>query len=174
MFFSPESMPIDHFLFRAGKSAPGAKEGMQKIESTLREIGRLDKSFLTMGDKSVVGTHVSKKTLGISVSNQVLEKFGFYPLNESADAHAETVGETIEKQKALQQMLRREGIRISDTDQVSNLLVFRESVVQTESLTSNVKNALHEIGHGVANLTQSTVDKNLLVRQLYLYDIMRS
>jgi len=172
MFRSSESMPIDHFLFRAGKSAPGAKEGMQKIESSLREIGRLDESFLTMGDKSVVGAHVTKKTLGISVSNQVLEKFGFEPLNERAMAHAETVGKTAKRQEALQQMLRHEGIRISNTDRVSNLLVFRESVVQRGSLTGNVKTALHEIGHGVSKLTQSTVDKNLLVGQLK--DIIRS
>jgi hypothetical protein len=172
MFRSSESMPIDHFLFRAGKSAPGAKKGMQEIESSLREIGRLDESFLTMGDKSVFGTNVSKKTLGISVSNQVLEKFGFEPLNERAAAHAETVGQSLTRHEALQRMLRHEGIGLSDTGRVSNLLVFRESVVQRESLTGNVKTALHEIGHGVSKLTQSTVDKNLLVGQLK--DIIRS
>jgi hypothetical protein len=166
MFRSSESMPIDHFLFRAGKSAPGAKEGMQKIESSLREIGRLDESFLTMGDKSVVGAHVSKKTLGISVSNQVLEKFGFQPLNKRSAGHAQVVGRNAKQREALQRMLRHEGIRISNTDQVSNLLVLGESVVKRGSLTSNVGTALHEIGHGVSRLTQSTMDRDRLSGEL--------
>ena len=164
--FRSESMPIDHFLFRAGKSAPGAKEGMERIESSLREIGRLDESFLTMGDKSIPGPGVSKRTLGISVSNDVLVKFGFLPLNDRASAHAQPVGENLTRQDHLQRMLSSEGIRIKNAGQVRNLLVFRESVVKKGSLTLNVGTALHEIGHGVSTLTNSSVDKTRLRSEL--------
>ena len=158
--FRSESMPIDHFLFRAGKSAPGAKEGMEAIESSLREIGRLDESFLTMGDKSIPGPGVSKRTLGISVSNDVLVKFGFHPLNDRALASAQTVGENLTRQDHLQRMLSSEGIRVKNAGQVTNLLVFRESVIKKRSLTHNVGTALHEIGHGVSALTRSGLDRD--------------
>ena len=164
--FRSESMPIDHFLFRAGKSAPGAKEGMERIESSLKEIGRLDESFLTMGDKSIVGPDVAKRTLGISVSNDVLAKFGFDPLNDRAAAHAQPLGGSLKSQELLQRMLRHEGIRISNTGQVRNLLVFRESVVKKGTLTLNVGTALHEIGHGVSTLTRSGVDRPHLRSEL--------
>ena len=164
--FRSESMPIDHFLFRAGKSAPGAKEGMERIESSLREIGRLDESFLTMGDKSIIGPDVAKRTLGISVSNDVLTKFGFDPLNDRAMAHAQPLGRSQKSQELLQRMLRHEGIRISNTGQVRSLLVFRESVVKKGSLTRNVGNALHEIGHGVSTITNSGLDRDRFTGEL--------
>jgi hypothetical protein len=146
----PVSMPIDHFMFAAGKSAPEAKKGMRALETNMKDIG-LDRSYIHMEENFVPASTMTRRTLGISVNNDVLAKFGFNPLGPTARAHAATVQPY--QRTALADMLKHEGIKIKDSNTISNLLVFNPNDVATESQTRMLKTGLHEIGHGVDNLT---------------------
>jgi len=152
MSLFPVSMPIDHFMFAAGKSAPEAKEGMRALETNMKDIG-LDRSYVYMGENSVAASGITRRTLGISVTNDVLTKFGFNPLRSTSRAHAATIQPR--QKAALAEMLKHEGIKIKDSNMISNLLVFNPSGVAESSQTRTLKTGLHEIGHGVDNLTNS-------------------
>jgi hypothetical protein len=143
------SMPVDHFIFRAGKSARGATEAMASMETNLKEIG-LDRSYISMSGRSVPSTLLTRKTLGVSISDEVLQKFGFEPVGASA-AHEHAIRQS--ELKPLGQMLQHEGIKIKDISSISNLLVFKESSLIGVSQTRNLKTALHEIGHAVSEKT---------------------
>jgi hypothetical protein len=168
--FVPVSMPVDHFMFRAGKSAPEAKEAMAALETNMKDIG-LDRKFISMGGKSVPAPVMTRRTLGLSVSNEVLEKFGFSPLLDSSAAHADTIRPN--QVKALQQMLQHEGIKIKDSNMITNLLVFKGSQASSASQTGNLKFALHEIGHGVSTVTDAAAKSNASRDFLYLNQSLR-
>jgi hypothetical protein len=148
----PVSMPIDHFMFAAGKSAPEAKKGMRALETNMKDIG-LDRSYIHMGENFVPAGGITRRTLGISVTNDVLTKFGFTPMRSTSRAHAATIQPR--QRAALADMLKHEGIKIKDSNMISNLLVFNPSEVAANSQTRTLKTGLHEIGHGVDNLTNS-------------------
>ena len=152
MSLFPVSMPIDHFMFAAGKSAPEAKEGMRALETNMKDIG-LDRSFIHMEEQVLPASTITRRTLGISVTNDVLTKFGFDPVSSRSRAHASTVPRS--QRAALADMLKHEGIKIKDSNTISNLLVFKPSEVAGSSQTATLKTGLHEIGHSVDNLTNS-------------------
>ena len=152
MDFFPVSMPIDHFMFAAGKSAPEAKEGMEKLQTNMKDIG-LDRSFFHMEENVLPASTVTRRTLGISVTDDVLKKFGFNPVGSRNSAHASTVPRG--QRAALADMLKHEGIKIKDSDKINNLLVFKPNHVAADSQTTTLKTGLHEIGHAVDNLTNS-------------------
>ena len=60
----PKSMPIDHFMFRAGSSAPGAEEPMLQLETNMRDIGDLRNVHFSMGGRTIPAPVMTSRTLG--------------------------------------------------------------------------------------------------------------
>lgn len=146
----PESMPIDHFIFRAGQSASDTTEQFSRVESTLKEIGFGQKNIY-MDGITLPGSSIIKRTLGIAVSDDVLRKFGFSEVGSSL-AHMVEVDHT--QRSSLHEMLKFEGIKtgIEKEEKSINLLVFGKEFKDQTHIRA-AKTALHEIGHAVSSRT---------------------
>ena len=138
-------------MFRAGSSAPGAEEPMLQLETNMRDIGDLRNVHFSMGGRTIPAPVMTSRTLGVSISDEVLENYDFSPVGEDAAAHAETIRPN--QSRALRAMLRHEGIPILDSDQINKLLVFKESTLTEGSEAYILNTGFHELGHAVSTAT---------------------
>jgi|LakMenEpi03Aug12_release.lakeMendotaPanAssembly.Ray.scaffolds.fasta_scaffold25989_5 hypothetical protein len=142
----PVSMPINHFMFRTGKSMPQNEDAMFALETNMRDLGSLKNSFFTMEKKIIPASVMARRTLGINVSSDTLKMFDF-PTNEGAyslpilSSHRKT---------NLSTMLKFEGIRIKNSDKINNLLVFGQGYID-RGQGALLHTAFHEIGHAVSS-----------------------
>ena len=147
----PESMPVDYFMFRAGRSAPRAEEPMLQLQKNMREIGDLRNQYFFMGEKTISAPDLTSRTLGVSISDEILEMFNFAPVG-NAIGHSESI--TSPNQITdLSAMLKYERINIQDSNRINNLLVFGESAAADITEARLLKSGFHEVGHALSAAT---------------------
>lgn len=165
-------MPIDHFMLTAGKSMPQNEDAMSALEAHMRDLGSLKNSFFTMENKIVPASVLTSRTLGVSISNDILKMFDFQPVRGRAYA---TPILSSHRKTNLSTMLKFEGIRIKDSNQINNLLVFGENFFQGSiddttalTFTKASKTIFHEIGHAVG--AESGINKYPALTEFELFE----
>jgi len=151
-------MPIDHFMLTAGKSMSQNEDAMSALETNMRDLGSLKNSFFTMEKKIVPASVVTRRTLGVSISDDNLKMFGFAPVGDGAYS---TQILSSHRKTNLSTMLKFEGIRIKDSQKINNLLVFGQGYVDRGE-AALLHAGLHEIGHAVS--TESGIDEYVAFR----------